>query len=86
LQEAFGRIVAAAEGHGVILLSSRDQNELDKQKAREIADEVRSIRVGGKLIDLDDDLIAIAEVARWCARASDESWMTIKGIGSARWH
>ena len=45
----------------------------------QLADEATSIRASGELPDLDEDLTAIAEVARWCAHASADSWMKIEG-------
>ena len=54
-------------------------SELDKRKARQLADEAGSIRSGGELLDLDAELTAIAEVARWCAHASGRSWLRIEG-------
>ena len=81
-ENAFARILAAGERKELALLSSLDQygpHELDKQEARQLADEATSIRMSGELPDLDDDLTAIAEVARWCAHASKDSWMKIEG-------
>jgi hypothetical protein len=79
-RHAFVRILAAGERHGLVVLSSLDQpgpHELDKHNAHRVADEAGSLRVSGDLIELDDELAAIAELARWCARASDPSWMKI---------
>ncbi len=48
-----------------------------------MADEAGSLRASGELIELDGDLTSIAELARWCARASEASWMKIeeKAVG-----
>ena len=42
-----------------------------------IASEATRIRASGELPDLDHDLIALAELARWCAHTSGEAWMKI---------
>jgi hypothetical protein len=81
-EKVFVRILGAAEQHGQPVLSSLDQygaHELDKSKAREIAKELRRLRERSELPDLDDDLTAFAEVARWCARASGNAWLRIEG-------
>jgi hypothetical protein len=88
--KAFARIRAAGERKGFPLLSclsslgQSGHHDLNKKGAREMADEATSIRSSGDLPELDDDLTAIAEVARWCARASDDSWMKIEGQTSSR--
>ncbi len=81
-ERAFAQILAAGERKELALLSSLDQyghHELDKRKAAQLADEATRIRTSGELLDLDEDLTAIAEVARWCAHAADDSWMKIEG-------
>jgi hypothetical protein len=78
----FLRIVAAGERHGLDLLSSLDPrrvHELDKRAARRLAGQATSLRMTGELPELDDDLTAIAEVAGWCARASESSWLRVCG-------
>jgi hypothetical protein len=78
----FARIVAAGATAGLSLLSSLDPygpHVLDKAGAQRLAEETSRLRISGELPDLDDDLTAIGEVARWCARASDNSWMRIEG-------
>jgi len=79
---AFVRILGVGAKRGLSLLSALDQygpHELDKRKARDLVAETETIRSGGELRELDDELIAIAEVARWCSRAPGESWMKIEG-------
>jgi hypothetical protein len=81
-ERAFSRILAVGAKRGLPVLSALDRpgpHRLDKPTARRLADEAESIRVGGELLDLDDDLSAIAEVARWCSRASREAWIRIEG-------
>ena len=81
-ERAFAQIVAAGERKELALLSSLEQfgpHELDKRKAAQLADETTSIRTSGELLELDEDLTAIAEVARWCAHASADSWLKIEG-------
>ncbi len=81
-EKAFARILGVGEREGLPLLSSLHPygpRELDKSEAQQLADEATKIRAGAELPDLDPDLVAIAEVARWCAHASGESWMKIEG-------
>ena len=81
-QGEFRRIVATAERHGLGLLPTLDprgRHELGKQEAHALAAETSSLRMSGELADLDHDLTEIAEVARWCARASEDSWLLIEG-------
>jgi hypothetical protein len=81
-ERAFRRILAAGEQNGLPLLATLDlygRHELDKRRARALAEETTSLRISGELPDLDDDLTMVAEVARWCARASEGSWLRIEG-------
>ena len=81
LEKGLARILGAGERAGLPLLSSLDAygpSELDKSEAQQLADEITTIRAGAELPDLDPDLVAIAEVARWCAHASGESWLKIE--------
>jgi hypothetical protein len=78
----FARILEFGAARDMALLASLDPHvphELDKEDARQLAAEATEIRMSGELLDLDGDLVAIAEVARWCARAPARSWMTIGG-------
>jgi hypothetical protein len=80
-QSAFARILSVGEHDGLPLLSALKPygpRELDKSGAQQLADEATNIRAGAELPDLDPDLVAIAEVARWCAHASGESWLKIE--------
>jgi hypothetical protein len=80
--EVFVRIREVAQQQRLPALSSLDQHsprELDKNNAQQLADEVGHLREHSELPDLDDDLTAFAEVARWCARASGKAWLTIEG-------
>ena len=79
---AFARILGVGAKRGLSLLSALDRSgphQLDKQEARDLVAETEIIRSGGELRELDDELVAIAEVARWCSRAPGESWMKIEG-------
>jgi hypothetical protein len=81
-ERVFVRILEAAEHEGFTLLASLDRygpHELDKASARRLADEVTRLRASAALPDLDEDLTAIAEVASWCGRATDDSWLRIEG-------
>jgi hypothetical protein len=76
------RILNVAREQLLPVLSSIDQHtarELNKSDARQLADEVTRLRERAELPGLDEDLTALAEVARWCARASGEAWLTIEG-------
>ena len=78
--ENFGRIHEAATARGLTLLASLDPgepHELDKDGAHQLAEEMTDVRRSGEVPDLDEDLTAITEVARWCARATESSWLKI---------
>ena len=80
-QKAFVEILAVGKRDGLAALASLDRrgpHELDKQNAHRVPDEVGRLRAGGELVELDEDLAAIAELARWCARASAAAWMKIE--------
>jgi hypothetical protein len=51
--------------------------EVGKENARRLAGELSELRVGAELLDLDDDLTALAELARFCARARERAWLTL---------
>jgi hypothetical protein len=77
---AFRRIRDAGARRGLRRLASLDPSrphELDKTTAKQLADEATNLRASAELPDLDGDLVAIAEVARWCSRASERSWLRI---------
>jgi hypothetical protein len=79
----FARILRSGAAHDLSLLASFRRevpHDLDKETARQLAAEASEIRMSGELLDLDGDLVAIAELARWCARAPTRSWMTIEGL------
>ena len=81
-QGALRRIVDAAARRGLPRLGSLDPyrpHKLDKTTAKQLADEATRLRASAELPDLDADLVAIAEVARWCSRASNGSWLRIDG-------
>ena len=81
-EKDFARILAAGKARRLALLSSLDQHgphELDKASAKGLAEEATGLRMSGELPDLDGDLTAVIEVARWCAHASDDSWLRIEG-------
>jgi hypothetical protein len=53
-------------------------HELDQAGARRLAEELTAVRASAALLDLDDDLTAIAELARWCARPGGDGWLRIE--------
>jgi hypothetical protein len=72
------RLVEAAEQKGLpVLASLREDRELTRGEARQLAGELDAIRARQELPDLDRDLVAIAEVARWCAHARGEARLRI---------
>jgi hypothetical protein len=76
----FERILAAGAARGLSLLASLEPHrphELRKADARRLADETTDVRSAADLPDLDHELVAIAELARWCARASGDAWLKI---------
>ena len=80
-KQDFVRILAAGAARGLALLSSLDQHgphELDKASAKRLAEEATDLRMSGELVELDGDLVAVTEVARWCAHASDDAWLRIE--------
>ena len=52
--------------------------EFDQAGARRLAEELTALRASAALLDLDDDVTAIAELARWCARAGGDGWLLIE--------
>ena len=80
----FTRLVETGATRELPVLASLDRprgRQLDKANARRLAAEATDVRMSGELPDLDGDLVAIAEVARWCARATDDSWLEIEAAG-----
>ena len=76
----FARILAAGTARGLSLLASLEphgSHELDKTDARRLAEETTDVRIAADLPELDNELVAIAELARWCARTSGAAWLTI---------
>jgi hypothetical protein len=75
---AFGRIVGAARDEGLGAVAAlAEVRELDKDAARRLGEEASRLRVTARILDLDDDLTALAAVANWCARASEDAWLRI---------
>jgi len=72
------RVVEVAEQKGFpVSASLREDRELNKAEARQLAGELDAIRARQELPELDCDLVAIAEVARWCAHARGEARLRI---------
>jgi hypothetical protein len=81
VQSTVDRIAAAAIDEGLSVASSladAGTQELDKHAARALAEEVSRLRVAAVLLELDDDLTAVAAVANWCARATDDAWLRVE--------
>jgi hypothetical protein len=71
------RVREAARGLGLPLLPSLAPGELDKPEARRLADELTRLRTSAALLELDDELTALAAVANWCGRASGRAWLRV---------
>ena len=77
-ESSFERILDVAEQQGLPALAELEaMTEVDKRQARRLADEVTEIRVGAALPDLDEELAALAELARWCGRSRQDAWLTV---------
>jgi hypothetical protein len=71
------RIRRAASELGLPLLAALRPGELDKGGARRLADELTRLRASAALLEVDDELTALAAVANWCARAGGSAWLRI---------
>jgi hypothetical protein len=78
------RIAEAARRAGLVVAATLAAVpcELDKEAAGGLAAELTKLRLGAELLDLDDDLTALAELARFCARAHGGAWLTVVGASS----
>ena len=75
----FRRLLELGASNGLRSLASLDvpgPHTLDKNHARKLARDVAAIEAA---VPSEPELAAIAEIARWCARATDTSWLTIVG-------
>jgi hypothetical protein len=82
--EAAAQIGAVATSAGLTELAgavSAADRELDKRSARVLADEATRLRMTARVLELDDDLTAIAEVANWCGRAAGRAWLQVRTLG-----
>ena len=78
---AFDRILSAAVAADLPLLSALGgsvPHELDKHSSRRLADEVSRLRVAATVLELDSDLVALAALASWCARATEDAWLRVE--------
>ena len=73
------RIAGAGQASGLAAVAALTTlpHELDKDDAGRLATELSELRRSGTLLDLDHDLIALAELARFCARARSGAWLTV---------
>ena len=76
---ALVRIAGAGAQSGLALVATLAALpcEVEKDNAAQLAAELSELRQGGTLLDLDDDLTAVAELARFCARARGGAWLTL---------
>ena len=72
-------VETAAREHLRVLAQLRPDRptELDPAAARELASELSELRAPALLLDLDADLVALAEVANWCARSREKASLRI---------
>ena len=78
--DVFERIVGAArrEGQtGLAALRVEGSADLEPAVARQLAAELTQLRARAVLPDLDRELVALAEVANWCARSREKAWLRI---------
>jgi hypothetical protein len=73
------RIASAGEQSGLALVATLAAlpSELDKEAAEQLAGELSELRLGGTLLDADDDVTQLAELARFCSRARGGAWLTL---------
>jgi len=79
----FIRIRTAASSRGLSLISSLNpagHTDLDQADALRLASEATELRLSAALPDLDTDLTAVTEIARWCAHAQRNAWLTIRPV------
>jgi hypothetical protein len=79
-ESAFASMLKAGRRYKLPLLSSLHQHqpaELDQDQARRLSNEVETVMATPELHELDQDLARVAELARWCARSRQRSWLTI---------
>ena len=77
---ALARVVRTASQERLPLvarLQTNDATELEPTAARLLASELNELRSRALLLDLDADLVALAEVANWCARSREKAWLRI---------
>jgi hypothetical protein len=77
------RLAAAAASGNLTALAAAAYGEsadLDKRAARRLADEATALRSSARVLELDDDLTAIALVANWCARATGRAWLQVRSV------
>ena len=58
-------------------LDCMDRGRLDQEDASRLAEETTRLRVSGKLLELDQELVQIASLARWCQHRG-RAWMTVE--------
>jgi hypothetical protein len=78
------RIAGAAALSGLTALATLAEGEervLDKREARAFADAASSLRTTALVLDADHDLVALAEIANWCARARGRAWLRVRPLG-----
>ncbi|MGN6799498.1 MAG: hypothetical protein ACTHKS_15260 [Gaiellaceae bacterium] len=73
------RIAAAGEQSGLALVAALGALpcEIEKEDAERLAAQLSELRLSGALLDLDDELTARAELARFCTRARGGAWLTV---------
>ena len=79
-ENVFVCMLKAGRRYKLPLLSSLYQHqaaELNKDQAHQLSNEVETVLAAPEFHELDQDLARILDVARWCARSRQRSWLTI---------
>jgi hypothetical protein len=79
-ENVFASMLKAGRRYKLPLLSSLNQHqaaELDQDQAHRLSNEVETVLAAPEFYELDQDLAKIADLARWCARSRQRSWLTI---------
>jgi hypothetical protein len=75
------RRVAGRQGlSGLASVLAPPDGDLPKETARRVAADANALRLSGELLDVDDELLEVADVASWCSRAPDGAWLSARAL------
>lgn len=80
---AAARMRRAADRHGLSGLASvldPERGELPKETARRAAEDANALRLSGELLDVDEELLEVADLASWCSRARRGAWLSARAL------